>query len=221
MRKMRRTGREVLRESSYSYAGYQIITGRGWMLTCPLPLLSDRSFRIYCGHFHFHKLSESTARPECHHPIPPYPNIPKPFWILERYHKQRNSIKRSLQPSRFRRVRKLGLVSQPRVESHVRPHGYHVATMDSPVSSTYSTELPTPCPRTHSRVFCTRRRQVSHLDACRSTTCPPSYIRPPLLFRTRRICIPRQHHRRIYHCCHRGILCSLVHHPDIGATHIS
>ena len=102
-------------------------------------LLSDRSFRIYGRHFHFHKLSESTARPQCHHPIPPYPNIPTASWILKYYHKQRKSISqcpRSLQTPRYRRVRELGLVCQPRLESDVRPPGYHVATMDSPVSST-------------------------------------------------------------------------------------
>jgi hypothetical protein len=194
----------------------------GSLLTRSLP--SDRSFRIYGGHFHFHKLSESTARPQCHHPIPPYPNISTTSWILKCYHKQRKSINqspRTLQPPRCRRVRELGLVCQPRVESHVCTHGYHVALVASPVSSTYSTELSTPCPRTHARVLCMRREQVPHLDACRSTARPPSHLCPPLLFRTRCICIPRQYHRRIHHRCHRSTLCSLVHHPDFSAAQIS
>jgi hypothetical protein len=61
MRKMQRIGREVLTESSFSYASYSIIRMAGCLLT--RSLLSDRSFRIYGGHFHLHKLSESTARP--------------------------------------------------------------------------------------------------------------------------------------------------------------
>ena len=194
----------------------------GCLLTCSL--LSDRPFRIHGGHVYLHKLSDSTARPQCRHPIPPHPNIPTASWIPKWYHKQCESIgqcPKSVQPPRYSRVRELCLVCQPRVESHMRPHGYHAAKMDPPVSSTYSTELPTPYPRAHSRVFFTRRGQIPHLEARRSTACPPSYLRPHLLFRTRCICIPRQHHPRIYHGCHRGILCYLLYPPDFGAARIS
>ena len=82
-RRMQRIGREVLRGSSFSYAGYSIYLD-GCLLT--RSLLSDRSFRIYRGYFHFHKLSESTARPQCYHPIPPYTNIPTASWILQCYY---------------------------------------------------------------------------------------------------------------------------------------
>jgi hypothetical protein len=76
-------------------------------------LLLDRSFRIYCGHFCFHKLSESTARPQCHHRIPSYANIPTTSWILKCQYEQCKSVNqcpRSLPPPRFRRIRELCLV---------------------------------------------------------------------------------------------------------------
>ncbi len=75
--------------------------------------LLDRSFCIYCGYFRFHKLSESTARPQCHHRIPSYANIPTTSWIPKRQYEQRKSVNqcpRSLQPPCFRRVRELCLV---------------------------------------------------------------------------------------------------------------
>ena len=62
MTKLKRIGRAVLTESSFSYAGCSIFNYHdGCVLT--LSFLSDWSFRIYRGHFHFHKPSESTARP--------------------------------------------------------------------------------------------------------------------------------------------------------------
>ena len=189
MRKMQRIGREALRGSSFLYA--PLFNQVNCLLI--LSLNPDWSFRIYGGPIYLFELSESTARPQCHYPIPPFPNIPTASWIPKLYFKYGKSTCqcRSLQTARLRRVRERRLDCQPRAESDVRPYGYPFATMGSPVSSTYSTESPTPRPRTHQRVFCPWRGQVPHLSTRRSTACPPPYFCPVLLFRTRRICIPR------------------------------
>lgn len=161
-------------------------------LTRYLPL--DWSFRLYGGHVHPDKLSESQARPQYHYPIPPFTDIPTTFWISKCYLNHRISIYqgRFLQSARFCRVRERCLECQPRAESCMRPHGHLIATMGSPLSSTYSTESFTPCPRAHQRVLCARRGHVPNLNARRSDDCSPPHLRPPILFRARRICIPRQ-----------------------------
>ena len=55
------------------------------LLSCFLTrsLTSDWSFRIHGGSVHFLELSESTERPQCHYPIPPFPNISTASWISE------------------------------------------------------------------------------------------------------------------------------------------
>ena len=189
MRKMQRIGREALRAFSFLYAA--LFNQVNCMLT--RSLLSDWPLCIYGGPIYFLELSESTARPQCHYPIPPFPNIPTASWIPKFYHNYAQSIRQCqfLQTARFCRVRECCLDCQPRAESDVRTHGYPFTTMGSPISSTYSTESPTPRPRTHQRVLCARRGQVPRLDVRRSAACPPPHFHPPILFRTRRICIPR------------------------------
>ena len=112
----------------------------------------------------------------------------------------------------------LGLVSQPRVESHVRPLWLPCCNnrLAGIVNLLDGTFHPRPM---SARTFESILHAASRVR--RSTACPPPHLRPSLIFRTCRICIPRQHHRRVYHRCHRGILYSLVSHPDFGATRIS
>ena len=191
MKKTQRIGREALRGSSGLYApnpDYSIKTIAYLHAPCfHWPLC------IHGGPVYFLELSESTTRPECHYPIPPFPDIPTASWIPKFYYNYRQSIRQCqfLQTARFCRVRERCLDCQPRAESDVRTHGYPFTTMGSPVPSTYSTELSTPRPRTHQRVLCARRGQVPRLDVRRSAACPPPHFHPPILFRTRRICIPR------------------------------
>ena len=122
-------------------------------------LISDWPLRIHGGPVHFLQLSESTARPQCHYPIPPFPNIPTASWVPKFYYSYRHPICQCqfLQPACFCRVRERRLDCQPRAESDVRPHGHSFTTMGSPLSSTYSTESSTPRPRTHQRVLCAGR----------------------------------------------------------------
>ena len=134
------------------------------MLTCSL--LSDWPLCIHGGPVYFLELSEFTARPQRHYPIPPFPNIQTASWIPKFYYNYRQSIRQCqfLQTARFCRVRERRLDCQPRAESDVRPYGHSFTTMGSPVPSTYSTEPSTPRPRTHQRVLCARRGQVPRLD---------------------------------------------------------
>jgi hypothetical protein len=101
----------LLRESSFSYAGHSIIRMAALLTRS---LLS--SFPIYGGH-----------RPQWANAITQSlltqisQQLPRSSNATTNNAGPSINAQKSLQPPRYRRVRELGLVCQPRVESYVRP----------------------------------------------------------------------------------------------------
>ena len=193
MTKLKRIGRAVLTESLFSYAGYSIFNyNDGCVLT--LSFLSDWSFRIYRGHFHFHKPSESTARPtgnavtqSLHAQISQQlPGSPHAI----------TSKRKSISPCSgflnlpYRCFRELGLVCQSRVESHVRTRGYMLQQWT----------------RRYSQLRLTQRNYISTQCPC----VPCVHFSGLVVFSA---AISSSH---ILPMQYRKILCSLVCHPDFG-----
>src|SRR6266571_9507503 len=218
--KMWRIGREVQMASSFLYVS---ASHRPYRLSCAYKpsRFPDWPFLFYSGYFYRHELPELAARSQRHHPVPPRTDIPTTFHY-QRYQSRRESVyPKFLLPLRFGGICQLGLVPQPRAQSHMRAHCYTFATMGPQIPPDNSTKSRTSCPCPYPRVLFPRGAQVPHLRARPDAAFPSSLIRAPVLRRTRRLCLPRQSHCRPYHPRNRRVLHLLVYLSHSNAAHLS